>query len=806
MNRATRATPWLFVALALVFVGLIAATDDLLDPWWRYLILASGLTAAALGRLKVGLALPFVAALVLTSARLATESIDAGRSAASELRWLDAMMDLGVGLSLGAILAIAAARRNGVISRRDVIDVAVIAISASIVTWLLVTNPLMSEHGHGVALAIVGTAYLPISILILTFSVDLLCVGLAHNRSMQFVVAAAAANVAATLIGYLRLVEVLSVQTRTISVGVYVVALLMLCAALVHRDGPDSLVIDRQHPENDHVSKARLVVMTLGLSVPIAAIAIIPPTSNTDAAVRTITTLALVVTLVARLTIAMRDHARARLILMQRVNHDDLTGLPTRSRFVEAVSHLLETTWRSERQPTIIQLNLDRFKNINDSLGHLDANSVLVVVADRLGLLVGGFGGTVARSGGDDFVIVDGTSTSTADAMMRVDAIREALSQPITVADSTVFVTASIGVAVTPRNRTLTAEELMRRADIATHHAKADGRNRVALFDDSMQAHLARRMDVEHALHGAIGRQEMRLYHQPIVDIVTGKMSGFEALMRWQRHNGTLVAPVDFIPVAEETGIICELGAWALYESLHELRGWIDAGVVAPTTTVSVNVSPRQIADPNFAEVVQDALDRSEVPSHLLWIEMTESMMLEEPELAQSTLRQIRSMGVRLALDDFGTGYSSLSLLQQFPIQRIKIDRAFVRGLGEQGAERSLVRTIIAMAHSMGLDLVAEGVETVEQLRSLREMGCNKAQGYLISHPVPSDAMRSTMAALDELQSLSLFRPLDEPVESALLPTGTSLPGNRWPATSVGLSLGGPIGNMGRRPLGQPLL
>lgn len=805
MNRMTRATPWLFVALALVFVGLMVTTDDLIDPWWRYLTLIAGLTAAMLGRTMLRPSPPFVAAIILVSVRLATWNTEIGTTAVSELRWLDAILDLGVGLSLGVVLAIVA-RRNAVMSRRDAIDVMALAISASIITWLLVTNPLISEYGQGATLAIAGTAYLPISIVLLAFSVDVLCGGLARNRSMQLVVAAAVANVVATLIGYLRLIEVAPADTMSVSVGVYVIAFLLLCTAMLRPDGPDSLVVGQQLPEEHRVATARLVVMALGLTAPIAAIAMIAPTSTTDAAVRTITTLALVVTLVTRLTIAMRDHAAARLTLLQRVNHDDLTGLPTRSRFVETVARLLETTWRSEQQPTIIQLNLDRFKNINDSLGHFDANGVLVVVADRLGLLVGGFGGAVARSGGDDFVIVDGTTTSTADAMMRVEEIREALSQPITVADSTVFVTASIGVAVTPRNRTLTAEELMRRADIATHRAKADGRNRVALFDDSMQAHLARRMDVEHALHGAIGRQEMRLYHQPIVDIVTGKVSGFEALMRWQRHDGTLVSPADFIPVAEETGIICELGAWALYDSLRELRGWIDSGVVSPTTTVSVNVSPRQIADPNFAEVVRDALDRSEVAAHLLWIEMTESMMLEEPELAQSTLRQIRSMGVRLALDDFGTGYSSLSLLQQFPIQRIKIDRAFVQGLGEQGTESSLIRTIVAMAHSMDLDLVAEGVETVQQLQSLRDMGCDKAQGYLISHPVPADAMRSTMAALDELQSLSLFCPPDEQGESALLSTGTSRPGNGWPSTSVGMSVSGPIGNMGRRPLGQPLL
>jgi EAL domain-containing protein (putative c-di-GMP-specific phosphodiesterase class I) len=190
-------------------------------------------------------------------------------------------------------------------------------------------------------------------------------------------------------------------------------------------------------------------------------------------------------------------------------------------------------------------------------------------------------------------------------------------------------------------------------------------------------------------------------------------------------------------------------------EAAAESRRLQDAGLAVPR--IAVNVSPRQIADPNFAEIVRDALDRSGVPAHLLWIEMTESMMLEEPELALTTLRQIRAMGVRLALDDFGTGYSSLSLLQQFPIQRIKIDRAFVQGIADRSNDRSLVRTIIAMAQSMGLDLVAEGVETIHQLRALRELGCDKAQGFLISHPVPTDAMRSTMSALNEFASMSLF-------------------------------------------------
>jgi EAL domain-containing protein (putative c-di-GMP-specific phosphodiesterase class I) len=272
-----------------------------------------------------------------------------------------------------------------------------------------------------------------------------------------------------------------------------------------------------------------------------------------------------------------------------------------------------------------------------------------------------------------------------------------------------------------------------------------------------MQASLTERMDIENALYGAIDRHELRLYHQPIVDVATGGISGLEALIRWRRGDGMTMRPDQFIPIAEETGLINEIGAWAMLEALTELRRWIDEGVLPETTTMSVNVSPRQIADPRFTDVVSEALSRSGVPAHLLWLEVTESMMISEPELAKATLRRVRAMGVRIALDDFGTGYSSLSILQHFPIQRIKIDRAFVNGVAEHSNDRSLVRTIIAMGTSLGLDIVAEGVESIHQLGTLRELGCSKAQGYLISHPVPPDAMRSTMTALKDLSSLAFF-------------------------------------------------
>ena len=328
---------------------------------------------------------------------------------------------------------------------------------------------------------------------------------------------------------------------------------------------------------------------------------------------------------VARRIMVPRAVAAAEDAFGQLLHRDDLTGLASRRRFVDDVAAHLERAWRAEQLPTVFQVSLDRFKQINDSMGHTVANQVLATVAQRLSdeaaRIASGDGDTlgsgVARTGGDDFAIIDPTPTTTDEALARAEALLALVRAPIVLADQTVFVTASVGVAVAPRSRTIGAEELIRRANVAAHRAKFGGRDRVALFDDSMQAEIAARMDVETALHGAIGRRELRLYHQPIVDLVTGQLTGFESLMRWERAAGTMLLPSEFIAVAEETGLIKELGAWALNESLTTLRTWIDAGIVEPSTTMSVNVSPRQIADPRFTEVVREALDQAGLPAEL---------------------------------------------------------------------------------------------------------------------------------------------------------------------------------------------
>ena len=791
---ATTTRRFLPLMLIVAMVAVVAPatwTGALPQPAWQIVMIASAVIGAAVSRFGNGN--PLAYSVIMVAAMVHTSLTDLGRSydLSPPMPWVDIVGDLIVALALAWLMAYSTYKWLGAPTAHDVVEAIVVLVGASIGTWVVLTEGLL-ERGIGVGRALAISAFIPISVLVAAFVINLLNRGLREHRALQLASIAAALFVAGAVSGRLQLVDEWTAAGTTVPTALYSLAGACMLAAMAHENFQSHLSADAvEHPTEQG---ARLAMMGTSVLVAMTSMAVIPPADDLDTIIRSVGTIVLIALVVVRLAIALHQHERARESLRRRIYLDELTELPTRTRLVELVQETLDSNWRSEQQPTVIHLNIDRFKNINDTFGHHGANLVLVEIASRLRRVADERGGQAARLGGDDFAMIDATTVSTDDALAYAESIGAALVDPIAIADTTVFVTASMGLAVTPRKRTLTAEELIRRADIANHRAKLDGGNRIAVFDDSMQASVARRMDIEHALHGAIGRREMRLYHQPIVDITTGRVSGFEALMRWQRPDGTIVSPASFIPVAEDTGVICELGAWALHDALTKLRGWIDDGVVDPSTTMSVNVSPRQIADPSFANKVAEALEATGVSPHLLWLEMTESMMLEEPDLAGTTLQEIREMGVRLALDDFGTGFSSLSLLQQFPIQRIKIDRAFVQGIADNTNDRSLVRTIIAMAHSMGLDLVAEGVETVHQLQGLRDLGCNKAQGFLISHPVPADAMRSTMSALDELTSLPLFR-LEEAPDAALSTDDE-------PTVSAGSSFG--IGS--RRPLGQPVI
>ena len=413
---------------------------------------------------------------------------------------------------------------------------------------------------------------------------------------------------------------------------------------------------------------------------------------------------------------------------------DSLTGLPNRILVLEHISTALQQSWMSNKRPTVLFIDVDRFKNINDSLGHSTGDDVLTHVASRL-LLAVPHAATVARISGDEFVVLDPTTESPTQSVLLAEKILDSLRNPVPTQGGDMFVTASIGVAYAPKNIDLTADQLLRHADTAMYRAKDAGRNCIALFDDSMLDVVTKRLDVETSLYRALENKELHLVFQPIVDMSLGVVVGFEALMRWNKNNN-IVSPAEFIPIAEETGIIVPLGTWALHDALEHLRSWITSGVVSPETTMSVNVSAKQLHDPQFISHVQSALRSASIAPEQLLLEVTESVMITETAQALSAMKTLTSFGVRIAVDDFGTGYSSLSVLQHFPIHSIKIDRTFVHNMTHEHDATTLVRTIVAMANALGSDVIAEGVETADQMKSLIALHCNKAQGYHFSRPV----------------------------------------------------------------------
>jgi diguanylate cyclase (GGDEF)-like protein len=625
-------------------------------------------------------------------------------------------------------------------------DALIIALGAWIVSWAVFVRPIRDLVGDSVGVVLYGL-YQPVS----SIALFLVAVALLSRRdrppALWFAAAALLLNTAGDITFSLIDAGRVGSGGERFSLPLHVAAYFCVGATFLH---PSVSLLSRPQLGVVPTSLARLAVTIASLSGPAIVLAAMAPVDTIDSVVRSVSAMVTVLATALRVVVTLRSNARAQAELLHGVQTDPLTGLPNRTVLLQNINALLRDSWHPDEHPTLFFVDLDRFKNINDSLGHAAGDEVLVTVARRLINAVPE-GATVARFSGDEYVVLDTTAKSTGGAMAVAERLLAVFREPLALSQGDVFVTASIGVAAISATSSTSPEDLVRHADTAMYRAKDAGRNCVAVYDESMHERVAHRLAVETALYRALDRRELRLFHQPILDLQSGDVVGFEALMRWQQSDGTIVSPAEFIPIAEDTGTIVPIGSWALLEALTQLRHWIDDAVCSPSATMSVNVSPRQLADSNFPSIVSEALTRSTVPPQLLWLEVTESVMITEPELALATLRRLRSLGVRVALDDFGTGYSSLSLLQKFPLQRIKIDRAFVQGVADNPNDRSLVRTIVAMGRSLGLDIVAEGVESVHQLQVLSDLGCNKAQGYLISHPVPADAMRSTVAALERL-------------------------------------------------------
>jgi diguanylate cyclase (GGDEF)-like protein len=424
--------------------------------------------------------------------------------------------------------------------------------------------------------------------------------------------------------------------------------------------------------------------------------------------------------------------------------HDALTGLPNRSLFYDRIEHAFARAERSGSLVSVFLLDVDQFKTINDSLGHEAGDDLLIALSARLQHIVRG-SDTVARLGGDEFVVLCEVE-SDAEAFSVAERIADAWERPIPVAaGGEIFVSASIGITVARRPQS--AETMLREADAAMYRAKEGGRGRYELFDEEMRQHAFARLRTESDLRRAVEREQFRVHYQPIFDVAAQRLLGVEALVRWDRPGNGIVGPADFIGLTEETGLIAPLGRWVLEQATAQVADWRERYPHAAELGVTVNVSGRQLARPEFLSEVETALERSGLAPGTLGLEITESVLLKDASLPRSTLEAVRAHGVRVLLDDFGTGYSSLSRLKGIPVDAIKVDRSFVDGLGAEQDDTAIVSAIVDIADSLGLGTIAEGVETEEQLDALRALGCQGAQGYLFARPMCAAEFEELLAA-----------------------------------------------------------
>jgi diguanylate cyclase (GGDEF)-like protein len=432
---------------------------------------------------------------------------------------------------------------------------------------------------------------------------------------------------------------------------------------------------------------------------------------------------------------------RAQAQITHMARHDALTNLPNRTLFREQLEQALRLAKRGDKF-AVLCLDLDHFKDINDSLGHPVGDALLMEVGRRLSSCVSE-GDTVARLGGDEFVIVQFCgSDESSPAVSLASRIVEAISEPYHIGGHQLVIGVSVGISLAPDDGK-NPDELLKKADLALYRAKADGRGTYRFFETGMDARAQARRLLELDMRAALPRGEFEMHYQPIRDVAADRIVACEALVRWRHPLRGLIPPGNFIPLAEETGLIVQIGEWVLRTACRDAAAWPD------DIGVAVNLSPVQFKNPNLMAHVLDSLAQSGLPAHRLELEITESVLLQNSEATLATLHALRGGGLRISLDDFGTGYSSLSYLRSFPFDKIKIDRSFVEDVTSRNDSLAIVRAVTGLGRSLGIATTAEGVETPAQLELLRREGCTQAQGYLFSKPRPASEVKDLFAQIE---------------------------------------------------------
>jgi diguanylate cyclase len=635
------------------------------------------------------------------------------------------------------VLLVRLLRARQSLERHAVLDALTVCLALGLASMLLLALPALEVPGRSPVEAVITALYPPLDVVVLlltvnvTFTATHLPVSLVAwitGATMMFVGDAAAAITA--LSDRPSVSPLLDVPP--------LLAFTMLAVCALHPS-----VAELSRPDRRPVqawSARRIMVLAPALATPFVLLATIGGRSAGTRLVIAVGGVLTMVMLLLRAVSAVQVAAAAQLSSEHQARHDPLTGLPNRQRMCKEITHLLDDNPHGDegRRVWVFLLDLDGFKWVNDSWGHDTGDQLVIEVARRLRTALPA-SVPVGRVGGDEFLLAYVGDKN--GALSLADEIRGCFARPVLVRDTDVAISASIGIAHATANHeqaTMTADAMMRDADTAMYRAKAEGPGRITLFDTSMHDQVRERTELEVALRQAIGAGQLHVAYQPIVGMQSGRPLGAEALVRWVHPERGQVPPATFIPIAEEAGLINAIGTWVRQQALHQLSEWREDGTVGADFYLSINVSPRQLSDPELPLIVAGELLRFDVPAHCVALEMTESVMVDGSSVTGQVLFELRELGIKLLIDDFGTGFSALGYLRRFPVTGVKIDRSFVTGLGSSAEDEEIVRAVVAMSHALGLSVIAEGVETRLQRDALAAMGVPNGQGWLWGRAVPA--------------------------------------------------------------------
>ncbi len=640
-------------------------------------------------------------------------------------------------LALGLLLLIRGRR-----PRRDVaglLDSATLTVGLGLLSWVLLARPTFDASSHSLPAAIVGVAYPLADIVLIGMLIRLVTTPGGRTPAFRLLFGAVLLLVGGDTTSVA--LSLWSSSSTTAWDVIWLASYIAWGAAALH---PSMATLSEpSHDEQPRFTRGRLGALAVASLVAPGTLALERLTGSTiDVWAVVAGSVVLFLLVVGRMNVAIaqivaanRDRERLQSSLAYQAAHDSLTDLPNRARAMESIAAALNRTRRSGELLGLLFVDLDGFKAVNDTFGHAAGDEVLKIVAARLRAEVRG-GDLVARLGGDEFVVLLEPLDTEADALPIAERLVAAAARPIPINDRFAHIGASVGLAIS-QDASADAGRLLHEADIAVYRAKRSGRGRVEVFDDALRHELAERSELEAALVNAIATDELVVHYQPIIDLPTGAVTGYEALVRWERPGYGLLSPAEFIPTAEASTLICDLDVWVLRRATRQAAEWAGAG--QPSRTMSVNISGRHLSTPRIVDDVYDALVDSGLPAGQLVLEITETALVEDLVAIQH-LEQLRSLGVAISIDDFGTGYNSVARLQHLPVDVIKIDRSFLDTT--QKSTRILLELMIHAAHAFGLPVVVEGVEYPEQLDALRFMDCESVQGFYLSRPLTAAQIR----------------------------------------------------------------